>query len=339
MEKMKVVNLCGSKYLECGGDWGQMYFHVMHAFHALGYKVRVSPFLKFYDELPSFVEIGIQDNPNDVYVYNHMYIEEVVANQGHLGSKTLFLKPTGPEPECFTIDPQGFAGASSIAYNRPAFSSIRVGDFFNITAKKIIDSKLHKWTNRSDITVDAKLEQKLPKDYTLVLGQMPGDSTVLDVSFGDHWAKLKLATLKLLAWSTYPVVLKLHPCLMEESGEEELDRYLKDIALFEEQGAIVLKEALNIHDVLPGARVVVLENSTAGVDALLHEKPVISFGYPEYHWVTKDLRHLYQLPGFVDNLDWYKKDEADKWVCWYYNNYLCKTEKETYHSIKSYIEP
>lgn len=337
---MKIVNLCGSKYVHCGGDWGVMYVHVMNAFHRLGYEVRVSPFLKFYEnKLPSFVKIGIEDSPDHVYVYNHTYTEELNSNGCFLGRKTLFIKPTGPGPECFTIDPEGFAGASSITDKEPNFSNSPVGEFFNTTARDIIESKRHKWSNRNDITVDTELSQNLPENYSLILGQMPYDSTVTDISFGDHWKKLTQVTQKLLDWSKYPVVLKLHPCLLLESTEEDLKTYLKDIALLEEKGATVLQDAINVHDILPRARVVLVENTTAGVEALIHQKPVISFGYPEYHWVTKDLRHLHKVSGFVENLSWHSKEEANKWVCWYYKDYLCKTEEDTYTLVKKYLEP
>lgn len=340
MKKMKIVNLCGSKYIHCGGDWGVMYVHVMNAFHRLGYEVRVSPFLNFYEtKIPSFVKVGIEDNPEHVYVYNHTYIEELHEYGNFLGRKTLFIKPTGPGPECFTIDPEGFAGASSITDKKPELSNVRAGEFFNTTATNIIKSKKHKWSNRNDIKLEAELTQDLPENYTLIFGQMPHDSTVVDISFGDHWKKLTQVTKKLLECSKYPVVLKLHPCLLAESTEEDLTRYLKDIALLEERGATVLQDAINVHDILPKARVVLVENSTAGIEALLHQKPVISFGYPEYHWVTKDLRHLHKVSGFVENLSWYNKENSNKWVCWYYEDYLCKTEEETYLSVKKYLEP
>jgi hypothetical protein len=335
---MKIVNLCGNKYRKCGGDWGKMYFYVMEAFHKMGYKVHVSPHLIFDGPLPEYAFLGIEDSNDHVYVYNHTYTEELVKDGWYLGSKTLIIKPTGPTPECFTLDLEGFASASSITYNKPNFLSTEVGDFFDTTVKSIIKNKKHKWSNRTDIVLDAEIETNLPEDYTLVLGQMPGDSTVTEMSFGDHWRKLRLITLNLLQTSKYPVVLKVHPSLIQEAKGSDLDYYIKDMEVLEAEGAIVLKEAVNIHDVLPKARVVIVENSTSGIEALLHQKPLISYGYPEYHWVTKDLRHLHKLTEFVKNLNWHNKQEANKWVCWYYNSYLCKNAEETYNALKGHID-
>ena len=138
-----------------------------------------------------------------------------------------------------------------------------------------------------------------------------------------------------------PVVVKLHPSLLHETREftELFERYQRDIALFKDRGAIVLSGFLNLHEVLPAARVVIVENSTAGIDALFHQKPVISYGYPEYHWVTKDLRHLQQLATFVDDISWYDRKKANKWLYWYYTKYLCKNEEDVYNLLKEYLEP
>ena len=338
---MRVVNFCGSRFTEMRGDWERIYFLAMKAFHTLGYEVRVSPYLEFPENsLPEYTTIGIEDNCEHIYVYNHTY-KELVKKNNFLGEKTFFLKPTGPTGNCFTIDPVGFAAASSITYKEPYYHSLKVGKFFTTVVDNIIKNKAHKWENRTDIILDSSQDVVLPQNYTLVIGQMPADSTVQEMSFGDHWEKFKAIVLNLLEHSFLPVVLKLHPSLLHETREftELFERYQRDIALFKDRGAIVLSGFLNLHEVLPAARVVIVENSTAGIDALFHQKPVISYGYPEYHWVTKDLRHLQQLANFVDDISWYDREKANKWLYWYYTKYLCKNEEDVYNLLKEYLEP
>ena len=338
---MKIANICATRFRVICGDWERMYLNIFSALHRLGYEVRISPFLEFpgLKKLPEYVKSGIQDNIEHLYIYNHTYIESIQCSRNFLPKNVLFVKPTGPEPECYSIDPLGFSSSSAITYNEPSFLNINYAEFFDNKATEIIEKKTHKWSNRTDLILDQKLTENLPKDFTLVVGQVPDDSTITDMTLGEHWKKQKNIVLDLLNKSKFPVVLKLHPSLKEEASKEDWEYiYKKDIIEFRKKGATVLEEKINIHDILPQARVVVLDNSTAGLESLLHQKPIISYGYPEYHWVTKDLRALHLLNNFVEDLSWHQKEKANKWIAWYYNNYLCRTENETYLKLKEYLE-
>jgi hypothetical protein len=61
----------------------------------------------------------------------------------------------------------------------------------------------------------------------------------------------------------------------------------------------------------------------------MHEVPIISYGFPEYHWVTKQLQSLTQLPKLCNDISWHKKEKAMKFIYWYINDYLCYDVEST----------
>ena len=87
--------------------------------------------------------------------------------------------------------------------------------------------------------------------------------------------------------------------------------------------------AKKIHDFLPKTRVAILENSTAGIECMMHGVPIISYGWPEYHWVTQKLQSLTQLNELVSDLSWHYKSDTEQFIHWYINRYLCHDLKST----------
>jgi len=165
---------------------------------------------------------------------------------------------------------------------------------------------------------------------------MPGDETCSLFSFGDHWHKFK--TLIDVIETDDPVVIKLHPYMKHENAKAwaesdmiQLDNVIKN---WESQGYIVLQGFESIHDVLPKSKVAIIECSSAGIECLMHNVPMISYGYPEYHWVTKDLRHAINLTKYIKDLSWYDEHKAKSWMAWYATEYLCTDFKSTLHRLK-----
>jgi len=79
----------------------------------------------------------------------------------------------------------------------------------------------------------------------------------------------------------------------------------------------------SIHSILPYTKVAITENSTAGIECMMHDVPIISYGYPDYHWITNDLRILTKLRNSVDDLTWFNKEKSRRFLCWYVFDYLC----------------
>ena len=332
---MKKVNFCGKRFQEITGNWTVAYNLTIEAFKYLNYKVCISPHLNITPSIHPTEEIV--DSSKDIYLYNHTYTEELYTSQSYFGEKTLFLKPTAPTPDYFSLDTIGYGANSSITYTKPPFESILNENYFYDTkVKEFKNTFANKWSNVSHLQF-SKDEVNVPENHILILGQMTGDSTVSQFSFGDHWKKLTSIVNSLK--NDFELVIKLHPTLEERSKKIPVlwDRYEKDIQSWKSQGILVLKGYESLHKILPHTRVAITENSTSGIECLMYDIPIISYGYPEYHWITKDLRHLTQLRGALLDLSWYSKILSRKWFTWYCTQYLCYDLKSTISQLEKLL--
>lgn len=331
------VKFCGFKYKRITGNWSTMYQRVLKSFYDLGADIEISPHLALEADGKlaklSFGKIGITDEEDAIYVYNHTNISELKRNEHHFGKQCLILKPTGPTPNHFSIDELGYASYSSLAYEKPQYESYVSN--FRKTSKQLIKEKQNKWSDRNDLkSVD--LDVSIPNNHVLIMGQMPGDDTVLKQSFGSHWEKLIAVVWQL--YGKYPLVIKLHPTLEEEITKEgNWEMYRKQIEIWKKDGINVLYGKESLHDVLPKTKVAIVENSTAGVECMIHDVPIISYGYPEYHWITKDVRHLPDIDRHIDDLSWWNKLKSRQFLAWYCEQYLCYDQESTNRRIKCLV--
>lgn len=328
---MKVVNIHGKRYDTLTFQWLEAYLHCFKAFRELGYTVHVDPQLVFKGDKPDFIEIGLNDSEEAINFYNHTYLSEVKRNNLPRGSKTLFIKPTAPAPNYFTIDELGYACNSKITYEKPDFEGTKTKFFFNNTVRNLISKREHKWSQTNEVSFCAA--QNVPEDHILVIAQMPGDETVTKFSFGNHWIKLQqiIDTLK----HSNTVVLKLHPTFKSvtmKSGHWENFRNI--ILRWISEGVTVYEDEESLYDILPKTNIAIIENSTAGIECLMHEIPIISYGYPEYHWVTKDMRHLSMLQSYIDDTSWWDPDRSKEWLAWYCTKYQCHNYASTFNRLE-----
>ena len=256
-------------------------------------------------------------------IFNHTDITKVPYKSA------LFVKPTTPTSKHFAIDTIGYANFSSLAFEEPMeyepmYSYLNPHNNMEWSIiEGFIENKSNKWDD--SIILKWRQAKKIPKDHILVIGQMPHDETVEGFGFGGHVKKLDLIVERLVKEvSGYPIVLKLHP---KFKGEKKLIQKWKD-------WGVDVRQAFNsIHDFLPRTRVAIVDNSTAGIECLMHEVPLISHGWPEYHWVTKILQVLPQLPSLVNDLSWHEKERAKNFIYWYINDYLCHDVKSTVNRL------
>ena len=153
---------------------------------------------------------------------------------------------------------------------------------------------------------------------------MPDDETVNGFGFGDHIKKLEMIVNIL---SDENLIIKLHP------------RYKNKplIKKWEDAGHRVITAFDSIHSILPKTKVAIIDNSTAGIECLMHEVPIISYGWPEYHWATKKLQTLPQLKDLVNDLSWYQPVYAKQFIEWYINDYLCSDINSTIKRLEDII--
>ena len=327
------INLAGYRYQDIGEDWLFHYRLLIEASIKLGLEVRVSPYLKSVSKLPG-VHVGILDDEDDIYVYNHCTVPELESKNFFFGRKTLILKPSGPGPEHFSLDTLGYASYSSITYEKPLYNLVNVEEFEEVVGN-LKTNRANKWDKTSTVPSFISPLQNIPSDHILIIGQMPGDEAVTKFSFGEHFTKLIRIVEQID--KSFPIIIKLHPYLLINSNKELCTFYQSKIDDWQSKGITVLSGFESLHDILPSTRVAIVENSTAGIECMLYDTPVISYGYPEYHWVTKDLRHLISINTYIKDLSWFSLEDSRKFTIWYLRDYLCYDLESTYSKLKYYI--
>ena len=70
---------------------------------------------------------------------------------------------------------------------------------------------------------------------------------------------------------------------------------------------------------------------------MMHGVPVISYGWPEYHWATKVLQSLTELENLVSDFSWHSAVSQRMYINWYINNYLCSDIDSTINRLKKII--
>lgn len=330
---MKAVNLYAVRYDKLTFQWAEAYINIIKAFKELGYTVHLDKHLEL-ENAPDYVEIGILEDPEAINVYNHTFIEDIKELGFPEGSKTFFVKPTGPAPNYFSIDPLGYAASSSITYKKPNFEGTKTKFFFNNTVKDLKQKREHKWSLTHEVYFSDDKPKNLPEDHVLVMGQMPGDETVTKFSFGNHWVKMQQIVNKLK--HNNAVVVKLHPTFKTVTQRSGHWNSFKPIILnWIAEGVVVYEDTESLYDILPKTNVAIVENSTAGIECLMHEVPIISYGLPEYHWVTKDLRHINLLQSYIDDIySWWQPEKANEWLAWYCTKYLCHNYASTFNRLE-----
>jgi len=142
--------------------------------------------------------------------------------------------------------------------------------------------------------------------------------------------------VKILNKHNIPLVIKQHPRCQSEKLKKLLLKYSK-------QEKIILYNG-SIHEAIAKAKTIYTINSGVGFEALLHLKPVITFGKSDYMSMTKNLKNLDTIkenPFY--KLNDYKKIEIKKFL-YYYINKKClflnndkKFKKIIDNFIKKYL--
>ena len=263
----------------------------------------------------------------DICIYNHTDVSCLVGDILQVKCNW-FFKPTVPDEFHTTLDSLGYGPFSTITYEKPNFESVpdaTVEQFFNTKVAAWIKNRETKWGKHFQST-----EEVVPfKDYYLVLGQCAGDSVVTVHDFGSYVTKLEQVIRELARVdSNRDIVVKLHPYMDGEFAKDnKFSTSVKQTLEKISPRVQVYTGKINVHEFIKNARCVLLANSGAGFEAMMHHKPIISWGYPEYHWTTYDLRHLASLILAV-KLDWFDVKKQDKFLYWYMEKY-CFYDQET----------
>ena len=263
----------------------------------------------------------------DLHIYNHTCRDL----EPFMEENAIIFKPTAPTSKHFQICDLGYANSSRITFEEPVEYEYRtydntewneIQDMVLRRANKWDDSIMLKWPDAKDVK----------DDHILIIGQMPEDETVMGFGFGDHWKKMYQIIDKL---DDYNLVIKLHPRIRKASHRvRDINKCIKE---WELRGHQVFSGYESIHSILPHTKVAITENSTAGIECMMHDVPIISYGYPDYHWITKDLRILTTLRNSIDDLSWFNREKSRRFLCWYVFEYLCSDIPTTMNRLEELI--
>lgn len=199
----------------------------------------------------------------------------------------------GALPGYFTIDAEGYAGWSSIASLESLPREVEKADFATLQENLKI---LHQETievNRSKYRQPERgAAAPLPDSFIFVPLQVPDDAV-------QQLAHIPLDGLinAMVAYARRTgerVIFKRHPSCTSRSIERLIRRAVRT-------SGVGLVEA-SIHDILPKAKAVVTVNSGVGLEALIHQKPVIVTGRADYGYACAQVSSVQELHHCLQNL-------------------------------------
>jgi len=177
-------------------------------------------------------------------------------------------------PWRFYVDPLGFAGGSSV-------------DPESLVENGSLDSSFADLRKYS-LEGGTKFEQpqsrslKLDNEFVFFPCQIPHDETIKYHSDVTVPEALEM-TIDVCRELGLQVIVKGHP--VNPGSMEPLKK------ITSQSETAIWMENINIHDILPKAKAVVMVNSGTGMESLLHHRPVIMFGRAEYSCVAHQIRN------------------------------------------------
>lgn len=237
-------------------------------------------------------QITIEERPlweftsQNIYAeyYDRVYIPHREDSSFNIGESRARYYMQSVFPWIFYVDPKGFAGGSSM-YPFPELTENASGGY------DLLRASAHSGNTKFE-QPDVKFV--FPQRYVLFPCQIPHDVTILYHSTYSVQEALR-ETCEATASLGIPLVVKGHPVNPDSM------QLLKEIA--NKYPHTIWVDHVHIHDAIKGAESVVVVNSGTGMESLLFDKPVITFGRCEYNCVTNradetPIRELLQDPKF-----------------------------------------
>lgn len=280
-----------------------------------------------------------KDHSTDICIYNHADISHLAGARCLPAKREWFFKPTVPDEFHTTLDTLGFGPMSSITFQKPKYEFCFESDIKVFFETKVADWISTKKTKFGNYFV-AKEEVVPFEDYYLILGQCTGDSVVTRCDYGDYLTKLgQIVTELARVDKERVIVVKLHPYMdgKDKPATETAyaEKAMARLSVISPKVQIYLGRS-NVHAFIKKARCVILANSGAGFEAMMHHKPIISWGFPEYHWVTYDLRLLCDMCRAV-KLDWFNPRAQDAFLYWYMEKYCFYNQDTANRRVKEML--
>jgi len=322
-----------------GADWSIPVLHLINCFKSHNFQVLRHPNFKFTNDIDTEIyDFNKHRDDIDICIYNHTDISLIIGNVIKC-RKNLFFKPTVPERGYTTLDELGYGPYSSITYEKPKFdiySTEEINNFYETEVKNWIDMRSNKWFKDFN-PVEKTIEED---DYYLIVGQCYGDEVIKRHEFGSYKEKVEQIIKEISRIdTTRKIIVKLHPYVngakepMVGGFGEQIKSEIEKIS----SSVVVYTGNLSIHDFLPKARCVFIANSGAGIEAMMHNKPIVSWGNPEYHWATYRLIHLADIIRAIRVEDWFDKFKQQQFLYWYTKHYCFYNYESCYRRVGEVI--
>ena len=189
----------------------------------------------------------------------------------------------------FSLDPTGFSGWASWPedVDLSAIPAKEAEAFHSQLDRLIVKEKRTKYRQSAqDAAPDGR--------YVFFAMQVPDDAVAQHARLSAP--EILDALLEHYAGTDMRIVVKPHPYDLSKITQKRLNERVKD------HPNLLISRA-DIHDLLAGARHVVIINSGVGVEALVHLKQVISAGSSDYELVTHSVSDAEELKAVLNRLD------------------------------------
>ena len=199
--------------------------------------------------------------------------------------------------EMVTFDKKGYSGWSSLCTKNidkllKNIPSKKANQTFEFLSNKYISTNLSKYIQPKNSKFT------FPKKFIFFPLQTIHDSVMYHSYFNPTILIKKIVTI--LNEKNIPLVIKQHPLCNDEKVSKLLKKY-------ENEKKIILY-AGSIHDAILKATTIYTINSGVGFEALLHLKPVVTFGKSDYMSMTKNVNDL----DIIKKEPFYSIDEKQK---------------------------
>lgn len=185
-------------------------------------------------------------------------------------------------PHCFTVDPKGWGPSMSSYPFEVSPDLLDISDMMHRLApfyariQRNVSKFPQSWSNRTHF----------PSSYDLFVCQIPHDQSIQLHSKVSVEAALK-TTLEWARENGRHILVRGH--VINPGSMEKLRALTHD---YPEVSTWEDGYTCSIHEVIARAESVITVNSGAGIEAILHNKPVVAFGRAEYDTVSVTLDRL-----------------------------------------------
>jgi len=204
------------------------------------------------------------------YDYDIVYVPHKERHNFPIKDKEVYYYMQTTFPWIFSVDPKGWAGGASVyPYSSLYTDKVDSTVFDTLRTRALENKSKFSQPNYADIS--------LPENFILFTCQIPHDETIKYhslVSVGKALVWTCEATKKL----GIPLVVKGHPV-----NKDSMIGLKNSLVNYKH---VTYLDNVSIHQLISLSKCVVTVNSGTGMEALLHKKPVVTFGHAEYDCVT-----------------------------------------------------